>query len=162
MAMRNLWTQEEMMLALNLYLKLPFGKLDRKTPEVVHLANIIGPTPNAVALRLVNFTAYDPILIQRGISGMAHGGKPCKQFWDEFSADREKVMYESERTFGAYHTEEIPCESSIPRMASRLCLSEGVGMKGHVITEEQQATIPTPFLPLLQPTRKAKRHVRKH
>ena len=71
---QNLWSRDEMMLALNLYLKLPFGKLDRKTPEVVHLAKIIGRTPNAVALRLVNFAAYDPIRAQRGISGMSHGG----------------------------------------------------------------------------------------
>jgi putative restriction endonuclease len=86
-----------MMLALNLYLKLPFGRLDRKTPEVIHLANIIGRSPNAVALRLVNFAAYDPILQQRGISGMTHGGKTCKRFWNEFSVDREMVLYESER-----------------------------------------------------------------
>ena len=38
----DLWSRDEMMLALNLYLKLPFGRLDRKTPEVVHLAKIIG------------------------------------------------------------------------------------------------------------------------
>lgn len=94
---QNLWSRDEMMLALNLYLKLPFGRLDRKTPEVVHLAKIIGRTPNAVALRLVNFAAYDPILSQRGISGMSHGGKSCKEFWDEFVNDREKVLFESER-----------------------------------------------------------------
>ena len=94
---QNLWSRDEMMLALNLYLKLPFGRLDRKTPEVVHLAKIIGRTPNAVALRLVNFAAYDPILAKRGISGMTHGGKSCKEFWDEFVNDREKVLFESER-----------------------------------------------------------------
>ena len=93
---QNLWSRDEMMLALNLYLKLPFGKLDRKTPEVVHLAKIIGRTPNAVALRLVNFAAYDPILAQRGISGMSHGGRSCKEFWNEFVYDREKVLFESE------------------------------------------------------------------
>lgn len=94
---QNLWSRDEMMLALNLYLKLPFGRLDRKTPEVVHLAKIIGRTPNAVALRLVNFAAYDPILAQRGISGMKHGGKTCEAFWNEFVNDREKVLFESER-----------------------------------------------------------------
>lgn len=94
---RNLWTHDEMMLALNLYLKLPFGRLDRKTPEVVHLAHVIGRTPNAVALRLVNFAAYDPNLAQRGIVGMSHGGKACEAFWNEFVHDRERVLFESER-----------------------------------------------------------------
>ena len=46
-----------MILALNLYLKLPFGKMDRRNPDVIHLANIIGRTPNAVALRLVNYAS---------------------------------------------------------------------------------------------------------
>lgn len=92
----NLWTRDEMILALNLYLKLPFGKMDRRTPEVIHLANIIGRSPNAIALRLVNFASYDPILKERGVSGMTHGGKKCREYWDEFFNDREKLLFESE------------------------------------------------------------------
>lgn len=94
---RDLWTRDEMILVLNLYLKLPFGKMDRRNPDVIHLAEIIGRTPNAVALRLVNYASYDPILQQRGISGMAHGGKKCGEFWNEFINDRERLLYESER-----------------------------------------------------------------
>lgn len=94
---RDLWTRDEMILVLNLYLKLPFGKMDRRNPDVIHLANIIGRTANAVALRLVNFASYDPQLKQRGISGMAHGGKKCGEYWNEFINDREKLLFESER-----------------------------------------------------------------
>ena len=56
------WTRDEMILVLNLYLKLPFGKMDRRNPDVIHLAKIIGRSANAVALRLVNFASYDPQL----------------------------------------------------------------------------------------------------
>ena len=91
------WTHEEMILVLNLYLKLPFGKMDRRNSDVIHLANIIGRTPNAVALRLVNYASYDPQLQQRGISGMAHGGKKCGEYWHEFINDRERLLFESER-----------------------------------------------------------------
>lgn len=94
---RDLWTRDEMILVLNLYLKLPFGKMDRRNPDVIHLANIIGRTANAVALRLVNFASYDPQLKQRGISGMAHGGKKCGEYWDEFINNREQLLFESER-----------------------------------------------------------------
>ena len=97
MARNDLWTHEEMILVLNLYLKLPFGKMHKGNPDVIHLANIIGRTPNAVALRLVNFAAYDPQLKQRGISGMTHGGKKCGEYWDEFINDRERLLFESER-----------------------------------------------------------------
>ena len=49
-------------LVLNLYLKLPFGKMDRRNPDVIHLANIIGRTrlfgricnPSAVSIRIFN------------------------------------------------------------------------------------------------------------
>jgi len=94
---RNLWTHEEMILVLNLYLKLPFGKMDSRNPDVIHLANIIGRTPSAVALRLVNYASYDPQLKQRGISGMAHGGKKCGEYWSEFTGNRERLLFESER-----------------------------------------------------------------
>ena len=94
---KDLWTRDEMILVLNLYLKLPFGKMDRRNPDVIHLANIIGRTSNAVALRLVNYASYDPLLKQRGISGMAHGGKKCGEYWDEFVNDRERLLFESER-----------------------------------------------------------------
>lgn len=93
----ELWTRDEMILVLNLYLKLPFGKMDRRNPEVIRLAEIIGRTPNAVALRLVNYAAHDPILQRRGISGMAHGGKKCGEYWNEFINDRERLLFESER-----------------------------------------------------------------
>jgi len=86
-----------MILVLNLYLKLPFGKMDRRNPDVIHLANIIGRTPNAVALRLVNYASYDPQLQRRGIAGMAHGGKKCGEYWSEFINDRERLLFESER-----------------------------------------------------------------
>lgn len=99
---RDLWTRDEMILVLNLYLKLPFGKMDSRNPDVIRLAGIIGRTPNAVALRLVNYASYDPILQQRGISGMGHGGKKCGDFWNEFINDRERLLYESERILAQY------------------------------------------------------------
>ena len=93
----ELWTRDEMILVLNLYLKLSFSKMDRRNSDVIRLAKIIGRTPNAVALRLVNYASYDPQLQRRGISGMAHGGKKCGEYWHEFINDRERLLFESER-----------------------------------------------------------------
>jgi putative restriction endonuclease len=71
----NLWTREELILALNLYLQLLFGKLHSKTPEIVHLADVIGRTPGSVAMRLNNFASVDPYHQQRGITGLTGGIK---------------------------------------------------------------------------------------
>ena len=77
--MKNrLWTENELMLALRLYLQLPFGQLDQRNPQVKHLGELIGRTSSSVALRLVNFAALDPIQQQRGIKGMPNGGKNAK------------------------------------------------------------------------------------
>ena len=94
---RKLWTRDEMILVFNLYLKLPFGKMHRRNHDVIRLANIIGRTPDAVALRLVNYASLDPQLKERGVSGMVNGGKKCGNIWNEFNDDRERLLFESER-----------------------------------------------------------------
>lgn len=66
---RKLWSRNEFILALNLYYKLPFGKLNTRTKEVQKLAVLI----NSVAIRLTNFAACDPYIINSGRKGMSVG-----------------------------------------------------------------------------------------
>jgi putative restriction endonuclease len=91
------WTREELILAFNLYLKLPFGKMHSRTPEIIHLANIIGRTPDAVAIRLTNFAHIDPYHQQRGVKGMSGGRKQVEPIWNEFVNDKEKLVFTSEK-----------------------------------------------------------------
>jgi hypothetical protein len=60
------WTPEQLKLAFFLYCQLPFGKLHSRNPEIVKLARIIGRTPSAVAMKLVNFASLDPAIINTG------------------------------------------------------------------------------------------------
>lgn len=94
MADKRLWTPDEFKLVLNLYFKLPFGKLHRSRPEVRELADLIGRTDNSVALRLVNFAACDPAIHQKGMTG---GIDKCQPYFDAFVNDREKLAFESEQ-----------------------------------------------------------------
>lgn len=93
----NLWSKEELILAFNLYLKLPFGKMHSRTPEVIHLAGLIGRTPNSIAFRLTNFAAVDPYHQARGVKGMDGGKRQCQPIWDEFIENKEQLLFESER-----------------------------------------------------------------
>lgn len=93
----NLWTRDELILAFNLYLKLPFGKLHSRTSEIIHLANVINRTPSSIAMRLTNFAHVDPFHQDRGVTGMAGGKKQVEPIWNEFSNDKEKLIFESER-----------------------------------------------------------------
>ncbi len=97
MAERRLWMREELILALNLYLKLPFGKLHSGTKEIIHLANIIGRTPGSVAMRLNNFASVDPYHQQRGIGGLPGGKKQVEPIWHEFINNKDELLFESER-----------------------------------------------------------------
>jgi putative restriction endonuclease len=97
MAERKLWTRDELILALNLYLKLPFGKLHSGNPEIIHLANLIGRTAGSVAMRLNNFASVDPYHQQRGIIGLRGGLKQVQPIWDEFINNEDELLFESER-----------------------------------------------------------------
>jgi putative restriction endonuclease len=97
MAQRNLWSKEELILAFNLYLKIPFGKMHSTNKDIIHLANLIGRTPNSIALRLVNFASVDPALKARGIKGMDGGIKIVQPIWDEFFGNQESLIFLSEQ-----------------------------------------------------------------
>ena len=94
---RKLWSKEELILAFNLYLKTPFGKMHSTNKDVIYLAHLIGRTPNSVALRLVNFASVDPVLKARGIKGMDGGKKIVQPIWDEFFNNQEELIFLSEK-----------------------------------------------------------------
>ena len=94
---QRLWTREELILAINLYCKLPFGRLHRNNPEVISLAKLIGRTTSSVAYKLVNFASLDPSLKARGIKGASNASKLDGEIWDEFFNNWDVLPYESER-----------------------------------------------------------------
>lgn len=94
---RRLWTSEEFIVVFNLYLKLPFGKMDSRTPEVIKMAKLIERTPSAVAMRLVNFASVDPFHKNRGVKGLEGGKKQCEPIFEKYINDRENLMFESEK-----------------------------------------------------------------
>lgn len=94
---QNRWTREELILTLSVYFQLPFGRLNRATPEVRELARLIGRSDNSAALRLVNFAACDPYITESGRTGMPAGKPICQPIWDEFANDKEKLFLEAQR-----------------------------------------------------------------
>lgn len=97
MSERRLWTREDLILALNLYLKLPFGKLHSGTSEIINLGMLIGRTSSSIAMRLNNFASVDPFHQRRGIIGLIGGRKQVEPIWKEFIDNKEELLFESER-----------------------------------------------------------------
>lgn len=94
---RNNWSREELILTFNLYLKIPFGKFHQGNKEVIELASLIHRTPSAVAMRLSNFASVDPFHQKRGITGLRGGIAQVQPIWDEFSENKEDLIFESEK-----------------------------------------------------------------
>lgn len=93
---RKNWSKQELIIAFNLYCKIPFGQYHRNNKKVIELARILGRTPSAVALKLCNFARLDPLHQKRGIIGMQHGSKLEEQIWNEFNQNWDELAYQSE------------------------------------------------------------------
>ncbi len=94
---RRNWTREELILAINLYCKIPFGKIHQNNPEIIHFAKLIGRTPGSISFKLGNFGSFDPSLKERGVGGLPNASKLDKEVWDEFYNNWEERTFESER-----------------------------------------------------------------
>jgi len=94
---RRKWTREQLIVAFNLYCKIPFGKIHNRNPDIISLARVLGRTPSALSWKLANFARFDPALKKRDIKGATHGAHLEREVWDEFSRDWEMLSFESER-----------------------------------------------------------------
>jgi len=96
---RRDWSREELIVAFNLYCKIPFGRIHIRNPQVIQVANAIGRTPSAVSWKLANFARLDPSLKKRHVAGATHGAQGEIEIWNEFNENWEKLAFESERLF---------------------------------------------------------------
>ena len=97
MARGRLWTREELILTLSVYYQLPFGRLNDTTPEVIELAQLIGRSTGTTAMRLCNYAACDPYIINSGRHGMVGGVNTCKPIWDEFYGHTEELFWQAQQ-----------------------------------------------------------------
>lgn len=81
------WTRDELILAFELYCRIPFQRTKATDSRVKELAARLRRTPASVARKLGNFGAFDPQLAARDITGLTHGSKLDRAIWDEFHAD---------------------------------------------------------------------------
>ena len=92
----TLWTKEQVKLAFHLYCQIPFGRIDRKNKEVIALAKIIGRTPSAIAMKMLNISSLDPAITSTGRVGLGNASALDREVWAEFQSDWEMLAVESE------------------------------------------------------------------
>ena len=81
-----------MLIVLELYCRIPFGQMHSRNPEAIRVAVLIGRTPGAVAMKLVNIASLDPGLKQRGISGLSNASASDRAIWQEMNADWQSLL----------------------------------------------------------------------
>ncbi len=88
------WTRDELILAINLYCKTPFGRIHIRNPEIIDLAKLLNRTPGSISYKLANFASIDPSLNRKGALNVS---KLDRAVWNEFFEDWETMAYESEK-----------------------------------------------------------------
>lgn len=104
----TLWDRDELILAFDLYCRIPFSKTKKNNPAVIELANLIGRTPSSVARKLGNFGSFDPMLKQQDISGLAHASKADAAIWEEFNNNWNELVWEAESLRSRLEEKVIP------------------------------------------------------
>lgn len=95
MTTRRSWTRRQLLAAFSLYCRLPFGKLHYRNPEIVRVAEAIGRTPSALAMKLVNIASLDPAITSTGRKGLPGASAADRAMWEEMQADWAAFAIES-------------------------------------------------------------------
>jgi len=93
----ELWSRDELILAFDLYCRIPFQKTKASNPQVRELAEVLKRSPASVARKLGNFGAFDPELRKRNISGLTHVSRLDREIWEEFHNDWNELVLEAHR-----------------------------------------------------------------
>jgi 5-methylcytosine-specific restriction protein A len=94
------WTDDELILALDLYVRLNPAHTSDSNPAIIELSNVLNSlpihaealrgekfrNPSGVYMKLCNFLRFDPGYTGKGLVA---GGKREKLVWDTYYSDRE-------------------------------------------------------------------------
>ena len=92
------WSRDELVMALDLYLRLQHSPFTHDNPEIKTLSTFLGMmtrstggrettfrNANGVYMKLMNFRRLDPAFTSEGKVGLARGNKLEEKIWDEFA-----------------------------------------------------------------------------
>ena len=111
---RRRWTRDELLVALALYLRLPFGRARAGNPEIQEMAARINRTPDALTMKIANFASVDPTLNREGLR---HAAEADREIWKELESNWSAVTNEIQQVLTrlgvattTQDTEDVPLE----------------------------------------------------
>ncbi len=92
----DVWTREQLIVALNLYWKIPYNKISGSSNnQIKEVSALIGRTPAALAYKLMNFTSLDSERQGNGNRGKSGAGSADKVIWNEYLGEWERLAIDS-------------------------------------------------------------------
>jgi putative restriction endonuclease len=113
---RRNWSNQELLIAMNLYCRIPFGQFNHKQAEIIRVAEAIGRTPSALSMKLCNLASLDQAHQERGVKGLANASRGDREIWSAFEANWKLKALESEtamQTLSLTNAEGVEKEQSV-------------------------------------------------
>ncbi|CDD43545.1 putative uncharacterized protein [Collinsella sp. CAG:398] len=86
------WSYEETRMAFALYFLIGASKADKRNSDVKRLAQALGRTPDAVAMKLCNIAANDKNHVSTGKVGLRNSAKLDRDIWLDYERDRDAFL----------------------------------------------------------------------
>ena len=112
MARGRHWSEQELLVALHLYCRLPFGRLHSRNPEIIRFARLLERTPGSLAMKLANLASIDPGLERKGLCSVSAGDRRA---WENMQSDWEHFARESEHAVQLLQQEGPLTEPQLPQ-----------------------------------------------
>lgn len=110
MASYKTWAKDELLIVFRLYCRTPFGRLHQRNPEIIQLAQSLGRTPSAVAMKACNFASLDPVQKARNISALGNVSRADRELWLSFEQNSEAIAADAEAAFERLSDQKIELE----------------------------------------------------
>ena len=133
----RLWTKEQVKLAFHLYCQLPYGRIHGRNPEIIELAGLIGRTPDAAAMKMLNIASLDPAITTTGRVALGHASALDEEVWAEFHANWEGLAIEcSELSAALARAKGVPALPALDTDETN-GLEDYTGETRRVVTEQR-------------------------
>ncbi len=95
-AKRINWTRNQLLITLNLYHKVAFGKFHAQNKMLVDISRRMGRTDAALPMKLTNLASIDPEFLKTGRKGLPGASEFDRAMWVEYHTNLNDLAPESE------------------------------------------------------------------
>jgi len=93
------WTEGDLLIAMNLYCRLPFGQFDQSNKYICEVAEKMDRTPGSLSMKLCNLASLDNYHQSRGVVGLKGASNLDRKVWAEFQDNWSNMAEKSEEAF---------------------------------------------------------------